>query len=30
LADDGKTLTLQSDSSSEQGDLSTKAVYEKQ
>ena len=30
LADDGKTLTLQNNSSSPQGDLSTKAVYEKQ
>jgi hypothetical protein len=30
LSDDGKTLTLQNNSSSSQGDLSTKAVYEKQ
>jgi hypothetical protein len=30
LSDDGKTLTLQNNSSSDQGDLSTKAVYEKQ
>jgi len=30
LSDDGKTLTIQNNSSSPQGDISTKAVYEKQ
>ena len=30
ISDDGKTLTIQNNSSSSQGDLSTKAVYDKQ
>lgn len=30
LSDDGKTLTIQNNSTSSQGDMSTKAVYDKQ